>query len=471
MSLATLCDLPSVEIAPSDGPTAIIGGGLLGLTLAYRLSQVGMPVELFDAADGVGGVMRATLFNDFQVDGFYHTILSSDHNLLELIDEVGLGDQTFFSKTLNGFYADGQIFPINTALDLLRFKPLTIWERLRLGVGSQVCRLHSDWRKLDDVPVRDYLVKYCGRGAFDKFWMHLLRCKYEDAFDQLPATAIWARIRRMSGSKSSKAKSSDKKLGWDLLGYLKGGYQALIDRLVERITESGGVVHTGTPVQGIAVDGRRVHGIVTANGLIEFPRVISTVAYQMIARMLPDECASLRARLQSQQYMGSICMLLMLKRRLSPYHCLYLLDQAIPFTGIIETTHYIDPSELGGHHLVYLSKYFKPDSPLGRMPEDEVKREFMQHFSRMFPDVRPSDIVHTMFARERFVDPIRRVGEARAIPSVTGSGIDGLFLANNCQIYPRLPSGESVVEFANEVFREIQEVGVRTSSRNQGAVE
>lgn len=462
MSVTTLSHVAEAEPRMGSEPVAVIGGGLLGLTLAYRLSQAGTPVELFEAADGAGGVMRATQLDGYQVDGFYHTILSSDHNLLSLIDEVGLGDQTFFNKTLNGFYADGKIYPVNTALDLLRFKPLRFIDRLRLGVGSQLCRLHSDWRKLDAVPVEDYLVRYCGRGAFENFWTHLLRCKYEDAFDQLPATAIWARIRRMSGTSKSRVQGSDKKLGWDLLGYLKGGYQALVDRLSERIIAAGGAIHTRTPVRGIVVEQGRVRGVARAEGFFEFNRVVSTVAYPILGRMLPDACSALRDRLLSQQYMGSICMLLVMKRRLSPYHCLYLLDPKIPFTGVIETTHYIDPAEVGGHHLVYLSKYFKPDSPLGQRPKAEVEAEFLDVFLKMFPDVQRSDIARTMFARERFVDPIRRVGEASSIPTVTGSGVDGLYLANNCQIYPRLPSGESVVEFADEVLQQVN--GVSASS-------
>lgn len=456
MAIATLSDHPSPETTHPRQRVAVIGGGMLGLTLAYRLSRAGSRVSLYEASPTAGGVMRSTQVDGTEVDGFYHTILSSDRTLLSLIDEVGLGDQTFFHKTLNGFYADGTIYPINSALDLLRFKPLSLYERFRLGLGSQICGFHRDWQRLDDVPVEDYLVRYCGRGAYEKFWTHLLRCKYDGSFDALPATAVWARICRMSGSQhASEEKKADKKIGWDQLGYLKGGYQALVDRLIERIVAGGGSVHTAAPVRRIVVENAEVRGLETGDEFVPFDRVISTVAYPLLARMLPEECESLSEELNSHEYMGAICMLLMLKRRLSPYHCLYLLDPSIPFTGIIETTHYIDPADVGGHHLVYLSKYFAPDSDLRTMDEGEVRRWFLEEFRRMFPEIDDSQVAGTLFSRARYVDPVRKVGGLGKLPTLTRHGVEGLVLANNSQIYPRLPSGEAVVQYAGEVFEQL----------------
>jgi protoporphyrinogen oxidase len=110
---------------------------------------------------------------------------------------------------------------------------------------------------------------------------------------------------------------------------------------------------------------------------------------------------------------------------------------------------------VGGHHLVYLSKYFAPDSELRTMDEEEVRRWFLDEFRRMFPDVQESENAGTLFSRARYVDPVRKVGGLAEIPSLTGHGVEGLVLANNSQIYPRLPSGEAVVQYAGEVFGQL----------------
>ena len=52
---------------------------------------------------------------------------------------------------------------------------------------------------------------------------------------------------------------------------------------------------------------------------------------------------------------------------------------------MIETTSYIDPQFVGGHHLVYLPKYTAPDSPLQKMTDEEVKDLWLTQLELMFP--------------------------------------------------------------------------------------
>ena len=44
----------------SDNPSvAIIGGGMLGLTLAHRMAQQGRPVTVYEATPTLGGLASA----------------------------------------------------------------------------------------------------------------------------------------------------------------------------------------------------------------------------------------------------------------------------------------------------------------------------------------------------------------------------------------------------------------------------
>ena len=54
----------------------IIGGGMMGVSLGYYLSQLGAKVEIFEAAPALGGLANTvTLEDGVSVDRFYHTIL------------------------------------------------------------------------------------------------------------------------------------------------------------------------------------------------------------------------------------------------------------------------------------------------------------------------------------------------------------------------------------------------------------
>ena len=58
-------------------PVAIIGGGITGLTAAFRLEQQGIPTALFEAADRVGGVIQTVRDGEFLAECGPNTILET----------------------------------------------------------------------------------------------------------------------------------------------------------------------------------------------------------------------------------------------------------------------------------------------------------------------------------------------------------------------------------------------------------
>ena len=67
----------------------IIGGGIMGMTLAHRLSQKGDEVTLFEAAGEIGGLTSSWKMNEVEWDKFYHVILLSDLNTRNILKEIG----------------------------------------------------------------------------------------------------------------------------------------------------------------------------------------------------------------------------------------------------------------------------------------------------------------------------------------------------------------------------------------------
>ncbi len=63
-------------------------------------------------------------------------ILDSDAELIDLIAELGLADQLRWSPTGMGFLVDGALYGFNTPADLLRFRALSLPDRVRTGLGA-----------------------------------------------------------------------------------------------------------------------------------------------------------------------------------------------------------------------------------------------------------------------------------------------------------------------------------------------
>jgi protoporphyrinogen oxidase len=434
----------------------IIGGGILGLTLAYELLKAGRKVRVWERAATLGGLMGRTTFDELggmSCDRYYHAILSSDRTLMGLMDELGLRSRVRMVSTKMGFYHDGRCHPMTTPLEFMRFPPLRMVDRLRLAYTILACRRINDWRALEQLPVTEWLTGLSGERATRHIWEPLLRAKFDGDFSRVPATYIWSRLVRTTDTRTKGGSQ-------EMMCYLPDGYQELIDALAAAVRARGGTINTGATVGQVSVAEGRVVGLTVDGQEIAADQVVITAQTPIARRLLPPEAAAVsEAWGRLDGYLGIVCMLLVLRRSLTPYYTLNITDRRIPFTGVIETTNLIDPACVGGYHLVYLPKYVAPGSPFATMPDDELRAAFMGYLRQMFPDLRDDEIAAVRIGRERYVEPLHPVGATDLIPAVR-SAIPGLFLANTGQIYPQLTNGESVCAFARAVASEVARAGV-----------
>jgi len=75
-------------VEPDSQSWGIVGGGMLGMTLALRLAQRGHLVTLFEGAGQLGGLASAWQLGDVVWDRHYHVTLLSDTCLRALLSEL-----------------------------------------------------------------------------------------------------------------------------------------------------------------------------------------------------------------------------------------------------------------------------------------------------------------------------------------------------------------------------------------------
>lgn len=422
----------------------IVGGGILGVTLGYLLSQKGAQVEIFEASATLGGLAGSIVLPDgTPVDRFYHAILSSDSNLGSLCEALGIENQLRFRETQMGFYHRGELYSMNSILDFARFPVLGWVDRFRLGLTILKAQSIRDWERLERESVESWLIRWGGRSAYENIWRPMLKAKFDGSFDSLPATYIWSRLVRM---KSTRTGAQQK----EMAGHLIGGYQTLLEAMVDRIRAAGGKIHLNTPVEEIMIHNGIAWGIRVGGQGIPFDAIAATPQTPIFLRLIPDADSEYRKALEKIEYLGILTMLLVMDRPLSDYWTMYITDDSRPFTGIIETTSYIDPVYVGGHHLVYLPKYVSQQSEWFLLDDDTIRERWLGHLQKMFPEFQPEWVRYCLIHRERFVEPIRSIYETRSIPAIN-TPVAGLYLATTAQIYPQLTNGESVSTHAQTV--------------------
>jgi len=419
---------------------AIVGGGILGMTAAYRLAQKGVRVALYERANDLGGLVGSFDFDGYPVDRFYHVILPTDDRVRGLAEELGLGDRFRFRPTKVGFYGGGHLFSMTSPKEFLTFPLLRPRDRVRLGMFVARCQLTKDYEGLDETPLLEWLRRKSGRNVLDRMWAPLLDSKFDGRYDDLPATYIWARTRRMS-------KTRDKS-GAEVMGWLEGGYQTLIDALEREILALGGEVHAGTAVEQIAGRNGAVTGLTVEGRFRPFDFVLCTLAPPMARSLLAPDLLPLAPE-DHCRYLGVVCLLLRTRRSISPYYHLNITDRNVPLTTIVETTHVVDPEHVGGH-LLYVSKYVDPSSPLHEREPEEIEREFIGHAKTIFGDLTDADIVSSVVQRARVTEPVHRVGGAKNLPEVFS--VPNLALASTAHVYPEIVSGQGVTGVAQRIL-------------------
>jgi len=383
----------------------VIGGGVTGCVLAERLAErwPGATVQLLEGSPTLGGLSVKSEPDDIGWDRFYHVVTPQDRRLIAWLERLGLKDRLRFKAAKTGFYTDGQLHPFNTPLDFLRFPPLSLPQKVRLAATILYASRVSDGAPLEKVTAEAWLRKLSGDAVFDKIWGPLLRAKLGSAHGDAAAAFIWSTIRRLYATREGEGKT-------EAFGYISGGYAPVFQAAEAHLKKLGVQVRKGARVTAIerAAPGLRVR---TADGgELLADRVIFTGP----SRFLPQLCAGLDVpaglldRAARQRYLGVICMVLKLRRAVSPYYVLNLTDPGLPFTGVIGLTTLVDPAEVGGYHLIYLPRYLPDDDPDFEKPDEAFYAPFMAAMERIFwrRGFRPDEVVLSRVFRARYVSPL-----------------------------------------------------------------
>jgi protoporphyrinogen oxidase len=414
-------------MSPESEHWGIVGGGFLGMTLAHRLVQQGKRVTLFEGGDHLGGLASAWHIGDVVWDRHYHVTLLSDTYLRSLLAELGLEKEIQWVETRTGFYTDGKLYSMSNTLEFLRFPPLSLFDKLRLGATIFYASRITDWKKLEKIPVTQWLKQWSGSHTLEKIWLPLLRAKLGENYKKASAAFIWACIARMYAARRTGLKK-------EMFGYVPGGYARVLDRFAAVLGEekvSTKFRHVAKRVEPDQNGGVRIE---FGNGNSEtFDQVVLTMAAPIAARVCPRLSKDEKSRLQGIQYQGIICASLLLRQPLANFYVTNITDSWVPFTAVIEMSALVDRKQFGGNSLVYLPKYLTPDDPAFSLSDQELEQMFVDALLRMYPHLGRSDVLCFRVSRVRYVVAISTLDYSEHLPPMKTS-IPGVHIVNSAHI-------------------------------------
>lgn len=419
---------PNLVSSPNHVDVAIVGGGFTGLAAAYELAKSGLRVTVLEADNQTGGLAAAFTVGGQKLDRFYHHWFTNDAAVMDLIAELGLNDHIEINPTNTGMYYANHFFKLSTPWDLLKFTPLSFFDRIRLGLLALRARRVKNWRELEHKTAREWLRELGGDDVYRVVWEPLLKGKFGVFADDISAVWFWNKLKLRGGSRG--------KGGEERLAYFKGGFVALADALAQRVRERGGHIVLSAPVQAVRPVESGEWAVDTPQGSWTARRVIATPALPLVAAMITgwaDE--SYINKLRRIRYIGNVCLVLELERSLSDIYWMNVNDPSFPFVGVIEHTNFERPETYGGRHIVYLSKYLPTSDPLYSLDADAFLDYSLPFLQRMFPNFDRSWVMAHHLWRAEWSQPIVEKHYSALIPAEDGP-LPGFYVCSMAQIYP-----------------------------------
>ncbi len=435
---------------PEKKTWGIVGGGMLGMTLALRLVQEGHKVTIYESAGKVGGLTSSWEMDGTVWDQYYHVILMSDLNTRKILKEIGLENDMRWVQTKTGFYSGGKLYSMSNLIEFFKFPPINLIDKFRLGLTIFVASKIKNWEKLENIYVADWLTKWSGKRVFEKIWLPLLKAKLGENYKNTSAAFIWTTIQRMYAARKSGLKK-------EMFGYLTGGYEKINTRFAEYLVQAGVSIQCNSKVSSIRKTGSGILEV-TSNGDVQtFDAVISTLSSQASVAIANELTESEKQKHNSVKYLGVICPSVLLKKAISPYYVTNITDTWPPFTGVIEMTAFIDKKEINGKHLIYLPKYVNPDDPLFDKDDLTVRNIFCDALFKMYPHITKEDILFWGTSKARIVFALPTINYSKNIPGITTS-MGNYFIVNSAQIINGTLNVNETILVAENKLKEILKI-------------
>lgn len=409
----------------------IIGAGISGLATAYYLNQLDhdLSIRVWEKNGEPGGLAGTFVTEDFSVEKFYHHIFTKDTDLQELIADFKLSDQLVWKPAMTGGYYNNKSFRLSSPADILTFSPLSFINRIRLGLLVLHARSVKDWRKLDDITVKEYILRYAGKQVYSVLWEPLLKGKFGKHADNISAAWLWCKLVDRGGTRDRK--------GREVLGYLKGGLGKLFNKIIKHLESRNVEFHFNALVEKMESDDGKVISSIKIDGEnVKSDGVICCSQVPDIAKTLPPSLKKYQESLNSIEFLANVCLILILKRSLSEFYWTNVTDLEAPFVGIIEQTNWANIDEFNQKHVVYISAYVTSDDTRLTMDPEALLDIYFPHIKNHFPEFSRNDIIDSYLWKAPYTQPIVQTGYRHLIPDIR-TPLDNMFICTMAQIYPQ----------------------------------
>ncbi|GAB6880315.1 NAD(P)/FAD-dependent oxidoreductase [Halorubrum gandharaense] len=421
----------------------VVGGGVAGLAAARRLRERGHDVRVFEASDEVGGLAGLYETAGDPIEKFYHHLSKSEETIVELAEDLGVGDRVEWRIGENAYYVDGVVHPLDKPWEILAYPHMSLTDKFRLTMLTQEVDVrgglpsfdtYDDLDDFEDVPVEEFIVEHTTRGVYDNFFAPLLEAKFGDRVDDVSAAWLLGRV---------KFRGERDLLRGEVLGYLDGSFGVLLDALVDDLGPE--TVTTNARVTGVEFADEAGDGDGEAGGAgddadrgpvetvtVETPDGTTTHETEgVVFATMPNVLEELTGHACDIDFQGAVCAVVTMDEPLTDTYWLNIADDA-PFGALIEHTNFVPAERYGGDHLLYLASYVQsPEEANWQASDAELEERWLDGVADLFPEFSREAVSEFRVARNPRAAPVYERGYLeKVVPyDLASEGLPGVYYA------------------------------------------
>lgn len=417
---------------------AIIGAGFTGLSTAWELQKQGHKVTIFEASDHAGGLASGFKSDDWDwtLEKHYHHIFDSDQDILNLAKEMGLQDLFFFQKVKTSIRKNGTQFQFDSPLTVLTAPFLSPIDKVRTAATVAFLKFSPYLTLFESITAENFLKQTMGENAWQELWKPLFEGKFGKHYHDINAGWFWARIHVRS----------------EKLGYVRGGFQTLIDEMVCVLKSKGVKFYFSEPVKSVKQKNNVVF-VQTNNSkkVLQYTKVLITGPGKIVEHLVDDLPKKFSHSLHQYHGIGAITLVVELA---SPFfkdgtYWLNVNEHQWPMLAIVEHTHFAPAEKYGNRHLLYIGKYLESNEKQFSMNEKQLLKLYLPYLKKIQPEIEKS-VRNLWVFREHFAQPLVGLHHQQLVPKFE-TPLSNIFWASMQHVYPFDRGTNYAVKIGKEV--------------------
>lgn len=409
---------------------AVIGAGFTGLAAASALIKKGHQVTIFEANSYPGG-LAAGFQNpgwDWTIEKHYHHIFSSDAIFKNWLLEFGLAKGLIFQRVRTATLYQGVARSLDNLSSLLKYQPLSLISRLRLGFGLALLKIWPWGSQLDRWTAANWIKKIMGYDSWSKVWKPLFVGKFGRFAEKINLAWFWARIVARSPA----------------LGIYQGGFGRLATEIVALLTLKNVTFFFNRPVIDLKKT-RTGWQVFTREGLANFDQILiaaeSKIAGKLSANLVTTPAQKIwQKKLSKLTGLGAITLVLELDQPFfqDKTYWLNINESGWPFLAVVEQTRLTGSKPFAGHSILYVGKYGETTGADGKnwfgQTDSEIFEKYLPYLKQLNSEFE-SHLVSRQIFREKFAQPLVFVNHRKILPAID-TPWPNLYWASMQQVYP-----------------------------------